>query len=235
MTAKRMTAVVIAVVAGLAAAGLSYWYLHDAQSRAYHNATLVPAYVTAKPIPRGLDGQSAITGGYFSRESIPNQVRPASAVTDLSRLANLEAVAPVATGQVLVNGMFVSATQAASTFAQQIPSGEVAVAVAVDQIHGVANLVQPGDKVDIMLTLSGAENLFMQNVAVLAVGQSSVPQGGSATTSSTSSGLITFAVTPGDAVKIALAESQNLGIYLALVPPGNPVVTTPSVTPDQLG
>jgi pilus assembly protein CpaB len=237
MTQRRTVVIVVAaLVAGAVAAGLSYWYLHSAQNRAYHNATLVPAYVVERPVPKGLSGEEAASGGYLARESIPVEVRPATAITDLTALHGLEAATAYTPGQVLVDGMFVSTSLASGSFAQQIPAGDVAVTVSVDQVHGVANLVAPGDKVDIMVQINGQENLFMQNVQVLAIGQTSASEASRASTTATvASGLFTFATTPADALKIALAEQQSLGIYLSLVPPGNPVVPVAPISPANVG
>jgi pilus assembly protein CpaB len=138
---------------------------------------------------------------------------------------------------VLVSSMFVSPTAAANTFAGQIPPGDVAVTVSVDQVHGVAGLAVPGDKVDILVSVNTAENYMLQNVPIMAIGQSTAvntsgsTQNNATTTASTSSSnLYTFAVNPSDAQRIALAQQQNLGIYLVLVPPGGPVVSVPGAS-----
>jgi Flp pilus assembly protein CpaB len=236
MAPKRTIVVVIAVAVGALAAVLVYVFLHNAQNTAYKNAVLVPAYVVEKPIPNGLSGSSAVSGGYFKQESIPTEVRPATALTALSALQGLQANSAFSPGQVLVSGMFVSPVQAATSFAQLIPTGDVAVTVSVDQVHGVAYLPQPGNKVDLMITVNGAEYFLLQNVPILAVGQSttSEPTGQTLSSSSSnttdSSGDYTFAVRATDAVRIALAQQTGLGIYMTLVPANNPVVVGPGPT-----
>lgn len=234
MTPKRTIVVAAALVVALVAGGLSYLFLHNAQKQAFKNAQLVPAYVVTKTIPRGMAGADAVNGGYFSQKSIPVEVRPTSAVTDLAVLGGKTAIASFPAGEVLVDGMFVSPSQAALTFSQVIPAGEVAVTVSVDSVHGVANLPQPGDKVDILATINGAESFLLQNVTILAIGQSTAGQSGTTTASSTTassatntSGLFTFAATPQNAARIAYAQQANLGIYLLLVPPNNPVAQVP--------
>jgi pilus assembly protein CpaB len=240
MTSKRSVVVAVAVAVGVVASVLSYVFLNDAQQRAYHNAKLVPAYVITKTIPRTLTGSEAISGGYVERRSVPAEFRPSSAITNLALIQTKEAVAPFSAGQVLVSSMFASATAAANTFSGQIPPGDVAVTVSVDQVHGVAGLAVPGDKVDILVSVSNAENYMLQNVPIMAIGQST-PQSASnaqsnatTTASSSTSGLYTFAVRPADAQRIALAQQQSLGIYLVLVPPGNPVVSVPGVDPGSI-
>ena len=94
MTPKRTVVVAVAVAVGVVASLLSYVFLNDAQTRAYHNAKLVPAYVIAKPVPRTLSGVDAVNGGYIVRKSVPAEFRPSTAITNLSLLQGKEAVAP---------------------------------------------------------------------------------------------------------------------------------------------
>jgi Flp pilus assembly protein CpaB len=244
MTPKRTVVVAVAVAVGVLASVLSYVFLNGAQQRAYHNAKLVTAYVVAKPIPRTLTWADAVNGGYIQKKRVPAEFRPSAAVTSLTSLNGKEADAPFSVGQVVVSSMFVSPTAAANTFSQIIPTGDVAVAISVDQVHGVAGLPVPGDKADLLITLNGNEDSLLQNVPILAIGQSttantntsaqSATETASSTPSSNSSGLVTFAVKPSDAARIALAEQQSMDIYMLLVPPGNPVASIPSVTPGNV-
>jgi len=230
LTPKRTIVVVAALVVALLAGGLSYLFLHNAQEQAFKNAKLVPAYVVSKSIPRGMAGADAVRLGFFSEKSVPSEIVPPTAVTDLSALGGKTAIASFPPGEVLVSGMFVSAAQATLTFSQVIPAGEVAVTVSVDAVHGVANLPQPGDKVDVLTTVNGAEAYLLQNVTILAVGQNTAGQAGGTTTASSTtntSGLFTFAATPQNAARIAFAQQENLGIYLVLVPPNNSVTSVP--------
>jgi Flp pilus assembly protein CpaB len=221
--------VAIAIAVGVVAAILIYYFLHNAQNNAFKNAKLEPAYVVAKAIPSGLSGSDAVNGGYFKQENIPNEIRPATAITDLNTLQGQQAIASISLSQVLVSGMFVSPEQASVSFSHLIPPGDVAVTVSVDQVHGVANLAVPKDKVDLLITVNGTENFLLQNVPILAIGQPTTGQTTQTTTpTANTSGLYTFAVRPSDAQRIAFAEQTGLGIYMVLVPPNNPVVNAPA-------
>jgi pilus assembly protein CpaB len=241
MTPKRTVVVAVAVAVGVVASVLSYVFLNNAQQNAYHNATLVPAYVVNKPIPRALTGAEAVSDGYVTLKKVPAEFRPSSAITNLDLLSGKEAVAPFSVGQVLVASMFVSPTAAANTFSQTIQPGDVAITISVDQVHGVGGLPEPGDKVDLLINLNNTESSLLQQVSILAIGQSTTAntntstQSATATTTATnSSGLFTFQVTPTDAARIALAQQQAMGIYMLLVPPGSGVTSIPSVTPSNI-
>jgi pilus assembly protein CpaB len=246
MTSKRTVVVAVAVAVGVVASVLSYVFLNDAQNNAYHNAKLVNAYVIAKPIPRTLSGSDAVSGGYLQQKKVPAEFRPAAAVTNLASIRNEAANTNLPVGEIVVNGMFVSADTIASVAAETVPSGDVAISVSVDQVHAVAGLIKPGDKVDILLDLNGNQETYLyQQVPVLAVGTTLVPAPGTApsgaqttATATTTSNVITFAVTPDAAARIALAQSNGGGvtggIYLALEAAGNPPARPTTITGSNL-
>ena len=243
MTSKRTVVVAVAVAVGVVASVLSYVFLNNAQNNAYHNAKLVNAYVIAKPIPRTLSGADAANGGYLQSKKVPAEFRPASAVTRLSSIRDEAANTNLPVGEIVVAGMFVSPESIASVAAETVPEGDVAISVSVDQVHAVAGLVQPGDKVDILVDINGTqETTLYQQVPVLAVGTTLVRTPGTAssaqTTSTTTSNVITFAVTPEAAARIALADSDGGGvtggIYLALEAAGNPAAAPTNITSANL-
>jgi pilus assembly protein CpaB len=242
MTSKRTVVVAVAIAVGVVASVLSYVFLNNAQQNAYHNAKLVPAYVITKAIPRTLSGVDAVNGGYVKQEKIPAEFRPASAVTNVSVLRDQAAGANLPAGEIVTTGMFVAPDTIASVAAETVPAGDVAISVSVDQVHSVAGLIQPGDKVDILLDLNGNQETYLyQAVPVLAVGTTLVPAPGSTTSaaqttaaSTTESNVITFAVTPSAAARIALAQSDGGGvtggIYLALEAAGNTPTQPTTIT-----
>ncbi len=247
MTPKRTIVVIAAVALGVVAAMLSYFYLNNAQKVAYHNAKLVTAYVVTKAVPQTLTGDSAISGGYVQSKNLPAEFVPNGAITNINAIKGKQAVSAFPVGQVVVDSMFVNPTVAVAqgAFSQSIPAGDVAVTVSVDQVHGLAGLAVPGDKVDLLVTANGGtdptETSLLQNVPVLAIGQQSSSPSTNTTTSgistasaTVSSGMFTFGVDPTDAARIAFAQQQDLGIYMLLVGPTNKVVTIPPVDASNL-
>lgn len=237
MTPRRTIILVAAIVVALAAGGLSYYFLNNAQQRAFNNAKLEQAYVVVKPIPRGFPGSVAVSQGDFAQKSVPAEIVPATAVTDLASLTGTTAIANLSPGQVLASGMFVSPAQAAATFAQLIPPGDVAVSATLpDAVHAVANLPQPNDHVDIMVNLAGTQTYIIQNVLILAIGAQTTPSSGTTTAGSTipagtaatnTSLVFTYAASPANALRIAEAQQAGIAMYLALVPGNNQPVNPP--------
>ncbi len=94
-----------------------------------------------------------------------------------------------------------------------------AMAVKVDQIIGVAGFIKPGDRVDVLVTLSNPEGagpvtkIVLENMLVIATGTQ--VQKGAQGASASPVNVITLEVTPEEAEKIGLATSQGR-IQLAL-------------------
>ncbi|MFC1657497.1 Flp pilus assembly protein CpaB [Candidatus Moduliflexota bacterium] len=94
-----------------------------------------------------------------------------------------------------------------------------AMSVKVDQIIGVAGFIKPGDRVDVLVTLSNPEGagpvtkIILENMLVIATGTQ--VQKGAQGASASPVNVITLEVTPEEAEKIALATGQGR-IQLAL-------------------
>ena len=230
---RRTVILIVAVVVAIVAAGAIYGYLNSVQDRAYADAKLVKVYRVDKDVKKGVPGEQAIDQGVVKSSDIPQKYRPTTALTDINSIRGKVALNDLSAGQVVVDGMFVDPRVATVSFAQRIPAGQVAISVQVDQVRGVANFVVPGDQVNLLATAPDGERYLYQNVNVIAVGATPAPQPGETTASTTpvgGSGLITFAVPPQAAAKIAIAN----GLYLTLVPPGNQPVPVPSANPGNL-
>lgn len=253
MRGRRSVIVAVALVLGVVAGGAAYAFLHNVQQRAYNGAKLADVYVASGTIPKGASGAAAVGAGLITKSQIPAKFRPAGTVSDLATIQGQVATADIPTGQVVVAGLFASPATVAGTAAQSIPKGDVAITVSVDPVHGVANLPQPGDQVDILFSRHGVQEAFLyQNVPVLAVGTTLAnhPTQATATAATTGTGgqaaggqaagsapapapasnLVTFAVPPDAAARIAYVQEGlggDGGLYLALVPPGSPPVAVP--------
>jgi pilus assembly protein CpaB len=252
---RKSLAVVVAIALAVVASAVADIGLHSAQKNAQKNAALTSVYVLKGAVPRNESVSAAYLQGLITSTRLPLQFVPAGAVTDLSQIRNHEAEYNLPAGQVVVDAMFVSPKAGTSLAAQTVPKGDVAVSVSVDQVHGVAGLIQPGDKVDILVDLEGdLETYLYQLVPVLAVGSTLVPgphlKTASVPTSSTSPGtstsqsasvktegskvIITFAVPPAAASTIALANSSGGGVsgglYLALVASGDAAVSATTIS-----
>jgi pilus assembly protein CpaB len=250
---SRRTVIIAAalILAALAFAG-NVMYLKGAQKRAYNNAQLVKVFVVKKEIPKGLTGDQAISQNFVGSADIPQQFYPGTAVKDIGDIKNKVAINALPVGALVLNGQFVPASVAQVTTAQQVEAGNVAVTISVDQVHGVAGLLMPGDKVNMIVVAQDKDDaekqfarVLYQNVKILAIGTQTAPQAGDTSTTANKnaaaeagSGLITFTVPLDAAQRIALATaggSGNSSVYLTLVPPdAQPVEGLGSVDTDNI-
>jgi pilus assembly protein CpaB len=129
-------------------------------------------------------------------------------------------ILPVSRGEFLLPSKL-AAENAGAGLPALIPTGMRAVSVRVNDVVSVAGFVQPGTRVDVLLTGNSGKDgerqttTVLENVAVIAVGKSLErnPSGESAVAP-----VITLLVSPDDGQKLALAGQEGR-IQLALRSP----------------
>jgi len=228
-----LVAATLAVVAGVTA----YSALHSAQQKVFRHQAVATVYVVRAEVPRAESAAAAAQQGLIVRSPIPARYVPSDAVTDLTSIRDDVAGAVLATGEVVVRGMFVAATENPGAAAQSLPAGDVAVSVSVSPSEAVAGMIEPGDTVDVLIDVQGGiETDLYRAVPVLAVGQTLVPPPGAAPSSPaaatpTYDDLVTFAVPAAVAAHIPPARSGaggvTHGLYLALDRAGTVPTTGP--------
>jgi pilus assembly protein CpaB len=236
--------VIVAVVIGGIASFTLYRHLAGVESQVYADALQVDVVVVEVDLPEGTTGDVAIATAVTTKR-MPAEFRPTTAIADIESIRGKVASLNLPAGTIVVNNMFVDPAQVIpKTNAQRIPPGMVAITISTDQIRGVAGLVRPGDKVNMIVDdpatpETPTKQVLFQNVDVLFVGQTPAPQAGQDTTATTvavadpsGGGLLTLAVPPLAASKLAFVGSE--GIYLTLVPPDNLPIPVPPVNGDNL-
>src|SRR4051812_15279961 len=176
MNSRRTIIIVLAVAVAAVAAVANVTYLDNVQNKAYGNAKRVYVYRIKKDIPKGARGEEAAPKGFFEKKQIPQEFSPANALTDPEQVKGKVAISNFSAGQVLVDGMFVDPIKAQTTTRDRILPGQVAFTVSVDQVHGVGNLLFPGDQVNIMVKDDQQRmRMLYQNVDILFIGSSGAP------------------------------------------------------------
>ncbi|MDQ3945402.1 MAG: Flp pilus assembly protein CpaB [Actinomycetota bacterium] len=230
---RRVLILVAAIGLAAVTAFATFNYVSSADERALGDAELVEVFMVKQDIEKGLPGERALDEGFITKDRIPKKFYPAKAVVNVQTLRGKVALAPLAAGIVVVDGSFVEPRLARESFAQRIDKGMQAVTLSVSDVQGVARLVVPGDKVNMLITTTldpnaGPQTQFvLQALEVLAVGNATELQPGevapaaqsaAGTAQTADSGLITFAVPALEAERVVHA-SQAGTIHLTLVPP----------------
>jgi len=149
---------------------------------------------------------------------LPAEAIPASAFRHIERTVGRGVIQPIAAGDFVLTTKLAS-ENAGSGLPSMIPPGMRAVSVRVNDFSSVSGFVQPGSRVDVLMTgtATGSSEpqtiTVLRNVAVLANGQKL--DRGLLGNESQNSPVITLAVSPDDAAKLALAMNQG-HIQLAL-------------------
>lgn len=216
---------VIALAAGLF---VSYAAYHSLQSR---NSSGMQAgaevVVAANNIPLG----AKIEEKDLKIVHVPEADVPPNSYRGTSKIVGRGAVLPIAQGDFVLRNK-IAGESAGSGLPALIPSGMRAVSVRVNEVIGVAGFVQPGTRVDVMVTgtpVGGSQeqtSTVLRNVAVIAAGQNLER---SASGTSQNSPVITLLVSPDDAQRLALASSEGR-IQLALRNPLDTGQTEASAT-----
>lgn len=167
----RILAIVLLVLAGLLA--LMAWQVARRQAAPLPVAQTVPTHAVVVTT-RAVEAGKPLAADALTVMQLP--MEPAGAYQDVARVAgqvpvvNLGANVPVLESQLL------------SGLARQIPEGSRAFAVAVDEVVGVGHQVQPGDYVDVFVTMrrdnqeiaETQTRLLLSHLRVLAYGNGAV-------------------------------------------------------------
>jgi pilus assembly protein CpaB len=212
-------AAVLAAVAGL----LVFVYVSGADTRAADKVDKVQAFVAVSDIPKGTTGDSALADGLIEAEDVLRGSVPPAAVTDSSLLGGKVAASKIQAKQYITDASFVAPSEGGGgSLAAAIGDNErVAVTVSVDAERGVAGQIAPGDRVDIAVVTDGSAAYILSDVKVLSVGQETTASAsggnGEASATAADSGLITFELSPEDALAVVAANKSG-SLYLTLRP-----------------
>lgn len=217
-----------AIAVGALAAFMIFNYVGGVEDKANQGAERVDVFVVRQDVPKGLPGEQARDEGYIVQDKIAREFLPATAVRSLDQIDGRVALNNLAANQVLVDGMFVDPAQAEVGFSARIPGSMVAVTVSIDQVRGVAGLLVPGDKVDLLVASpsesdsaavgvpSAAQSRFVyHSLEILAIGQQATPQPGENITAAGAEG----DAAAGDTAAAPAADAASSGLITFLVPP----------------
>jgi pilus assembly protein CpaB len=182
--------------------------------------------VALQPITdRSIIGSDAVGVKDWPETALP----PGEIFSEAGKVVGMLAVQTIYPGQIILPPMIIDKKKAGeigtrSNAAFVIPEGKVAMTFGVNEITGVGNALQPGDRVDLMLTLqadipicppakpcSGLEGLpvtqlMLQNVLILQVGAWS---SGEESSKGGERGVLTFALDRQDALALKSAREQG--------------------------
>jgi pilus assembly protein CpaB len=214
---------VILLVAALALGGLSAFgvkrfierQMEEVEARG--KGKMVRVIVPKDDLPKG----TAITQAVVASREVPADWAHSNAITpqQFDRVENQKLAYPAARGEMILWSMLEG--QRAPSFSARLPAGRRAITVPVDEVNSISGMLQPGDRIDIMVSARKDNRAYMfpllQNVVVLATGSQAVAAGdtsgkdGSKRTYTT----ITLDASPQDAQRVLAA--REIGKLAALL------------------
>ncbi len=236
MSSRRTLILVGAILIGVIAALLIYNYVQGINNRANNDAKLVTVYVAKSDVAKGTTGEAATGSKAIDTAQIPQQFKPATAITTTDQLSKKVALFNIPKNSVIVTDMFVDPATAQISFRDRITNKSwVAVSITADAVHEVGGFLVAGDEVNISVPeaavnppapntpgwrIGAIPNVLFQKAFILAVGdQPALQPGETVSTTQTStgqSGTLTFEVPPNYALYLEAANEAG-GIYLSLV------------------
>ncbi|QYG93326.1 Flp pilus assembly protein CpaB [Iamia sp. SCSIO 61187] len=156
MGSRRTLITIAALAVGAMAVFLIYGYVSSVKDEAFGDAERVKVFVVKQTVPKGTYGEEASASTLVAEDEIPKRFWPENAIRSLDDIAGKVAVGDLAVNQVVTTDMFADPSTVQTTFSDRLEKindeDQVAITIQVDQVRGVAGLLQPGDFVNIMAT-----------------------------------------------------------------------------------
>jgi pilus assembly protein CpaB len=198
-------AVVVAIIASIAL----YNYLKGQEERVKGAVATEKIVVAATEISTG----TTIDTTKVKLVDWPKATVPQGSFTSQEQVVGRIAIDRYLPGEPILEAKLTPKEGVGGILSYKIPEGHRAITVAVDQVAGVAGFINPGNKVDVVLTITptGSAQAIskiipsLQNIPVLAIGQIVEQKEGKPVVVPT----VTMDVTPSQAEELALASSHG--------------------------
>ncbi len=172
----------IVLLVALILAGLAAWavwnYLQNVENEIAAGQEIVEVYVAGEtPIAEGTDGAILLSdfnsGGELivldkdQAEDVPDGAITSAALLN-QVLTGRVAAGPIAAGSILTEAQWVSITVDITPLAEEIPSGKQAMTISVDNVRGINGFVEPGNRVNMIITIDIPEDLLPDELSGIA-------------------------------------------------------------------
>ena len=218
---SKLLLLILAVVFGLAAVYATYQYIQHIQKTYQASGKYVSVAVAKTMIP----ARQVITEQMIQFTEIPaNYVNPAVLGKPIDIMGKI-ARDDIHPGEQILKSKVVNPGDPSEGLAMLVEPGRRAIAVAVNDVIGVAGLLKPGDHVDILGTVvvgkDTVTSTLVQNIKILAVNKSLDSQVNKQLDAKQSqTATITLSVNPNEAQHITLATEKG-SIRLVLRTPAD--------------
>lgn len=197
---------IISLIFGIATFMLTIFYLSGVSREQKYKDTLMKIIVAKVAIPQ----RTIINNEMLELKEIPRQFIVQGALTDINQVIGKATATSLAQGeQLIMSKLNTRGRQLGLSFI--IPDNMRAVSVEVDSSASIAGLINPGDKVDVLCTLTDKYEktvTLLQDISVLAIDrnmENSAAAGGKISRSV----IATFALDGYQAEKLVMAANKG--------------------------
>ena len=181
--------------------------------------------VTVETIPVAVAVADVPWGTVLKKEMVKvvpfakGSISPDVAFSSFADLEGRVVVSPISAGEPILRSRIAADSVKAGGVTAVISEKKRAMAVKVDKVVGVSGFIHPGDKVDVLVTVTAPgtrgkmTKIVLENILVLATGPELSREGEKGKSSPVD--VITLELTPEEAEKLALAMTEGR-IQLAL-------------------
>ncbi|NLI81242.1 MAG: Flp pilus assembly protein CpaB [Deltaproteobacteria bacterium] len=209
---KAVIAFVLAVVVALVATSIIYRWVQTKAAAPVQTASKEEKGVQMALAARDLSKGTKIGAGDIKMVSLPEQAIPAGHFKDAAALQGRVLIAQVRENEPITESKLAPVSVTTGGVSAVVSPGKRAIAVAGDKVIGLAGFIQPGNRVDVLVTLksptseSHVTKVVLENILVLATGTQTLNlfDGKPGPVD-----VFTLEVTPEEAEKLSLAASQG--------------------------
>lgn len=156
MGRRALVLLVALLLAGVAAFAV-YTFVSNYQAEQDKLREKVTVFRATQAVPEGQDGELFLQTPMWEESVDESADVPEGFIRSEEELRALisgrVAVGPIADNQILTSNMWTELTVDITPLAEQIPSGKQALTVSTDQVRGVNGFIQPGDRINAILTV----------------------------------------------------------------------------------
>lgn len=196
---------ILAIVLGLITVGTTYYYISSIETEGAEPIALTEVVVAVDTIPEHVK----ITEEMLTTASIPAEAVHPEAVLQKDQIIGGIVNSEIVKGEQVLSSR-VATDSSATSLSYSVPENMRAITLPMTEVSGVGGYIEPGDRIDILVSYAEVEinpmkvvYTQLQNIEVLAEGPSAVvneeQQSGVATS-------LTVLVTPAQAEVLAFAN-----------------------------
>lgn len=229
MNTRRIT-LIVAVILAVGTGILTLRYLNGINQQAQTNqqaVALTPIVIAARDIP----ARVIITPDMLTKTQRPTAEIEPQAIADPRTIKGDVALASIPAGATITAAKVGQPADVGLTV--RLKPGMRAVSIPVDRVKSVSNLVQPGDRVDVLASVMRGAGIppktftIIRGALVLAINSQLEQAGPTPAPDSGAAATVTLGVTPQQADLLTVAD-LNTTLRLALRSPQEPVRSLPA-------